>query len=166
MRLSLPVFQVRTVRWHTGFWGSFFFFFFGCMACAGSHQWECRGLTSEQPANSLLSFLTTSFPSSMRQESADGMLTCLLCSMLPFDKATTSLEIAGSSQGPTSDWGTSDSLMKREVHSRQHFSRSHQDVSSHTEDREQIHSSLYSSRCLPKCHALRTPGEFHGFLYE
>ena len=81
----------------------FFFFFFGCMACAGSHQWECRGLTSEQPANSLLSFLTTSFPSSMRQESADGMLTCLLCSMLPFDKATTSLEIAGSSQGPTSD---------------------------------------------------------------
>ena len=24
------------------------------MACAGSHQWECRGLTSEQPRNSLV----------------------------------------------------------------------------------------------------------------
>lgn len=85
------------------------------MACAGSRQWECRDLTSEQPANSLMSFLTTSFPSSMRQ----GMLTCLLCSMLPFDKATTSLEIADSSQGPTSD-----SLMKEEVHSRQHLESS------------------------------------------
>ena len=155
MRLSLPVSQVRTVRWHTGFW--VFFFFFGCIACAGSRQWECRVWTSEQPANSLCLFWQLLFLPAWDKRVL--MLTCPLCSMLPFDKATTSLEIAGSSQGPTSDWGTSDSLVK-EVHSLQHFSRSYQDVFSHAEGKERIHSSLYFSRCLPKCHALRTPGGF------
>ena len=162
MRLSLPVLQVRTVRWHTGFC---LFFFFGCTTCAGS-QWEGRVLTSEQPANSLLSFLTTSFPSSMRQESADGMLPCILCSMLPFDKATPSLEIAGSSQGPTSDWGTSDLLMK-EVHSLQHFSRNYQDVFSHMAGREWANSFIFVFlQVPPKVPCSQNSWEFHGFLYK
>lgn len=155
MRLSLPVSQVRTVRWHTGFWVFFFFLAASLVQALVSESAESEPLNSQQIPFCLfwqLLFLPA-------WDKRVLMLTCPLCSTLPFDKATTSLEIAGSSQGPTSDWGTSDSLVK-EVHSLQHFSRSYQDVFSHAEGKERIHSSLYFSRCLPKCHALRTPGGF------
>lgn len=85
-------------------------------------------------------FFSNFFSPSTKTERADGTLTCTLCNILPFDKATISLEIAGTSQGLPE--GCQTHSWKEEVHSLQHFSKNFQGVFSHMKGRDLIHSSL------------------------